>query len=81
MDRVTIERGDNGEAVAATITDFKSNDVSTTEEIESAAEDYRPQLDLYAQALSRLQGLPLERIRLQILFTQPGRVVELSRGS
>jgi ATP-dependent helicase/nuclease subunit A len=77
FDRVVIRKDDAGRPVSAVVLDYKSNRVETTEEIEAAAEHYRPQLALYTRALSRLIGLDPEHIEQRLLFTHPGRVVDL----
>jgi ATP-dependent exoDNAse (exonuclease V) beta subunit len=77
FDRVTIGRDSAGRATAAEILDYKSNRVSTDEEVRAAAESYRPQMELYRRALSRMLGLAAERIGLHLIFTAPGRVVTL----
>jgi len=78
FDRVVLERDGEGRPCGATILDYKTNAVTSEEEIEQAAEHYRPQLALYGKALARLVGLEPEAIRLCLLFTGPGRVVELA---
>jgi len=78
FDRVVIVRDDAGRAQAATIMDFKSHRVHTPAALRAQAELCRPQLAWYRRALAVLLRLPADRIRLQILFTRPGQVVELT---
>lgn len=78
FDRVVVIRDDKGKVVDAVIQDFKTNDVESDDAaLQAAAEPYRAQLQLYAKALSKLIRFPEERIRTQLLFTRPGRVVEV----
>jgi len=76
FDRVVIQRDDAGQAQAAVILDFKSHRVAAAG-LQAKAEDCRAQLEWYRRALALLLRLPPDRIRLQILFTRPGQVVEL----
>ncbi|MCX6998207.1 MAG: hypothetical protein NTV49_14260, partial [Kiritimatiellaeota bacterium] len=78
FDRVVIQRDAAGQPQSAAILDFKSNRVATPAEMQAKAEDYRAQLEWYRRALGALLRLPPDRIRLQILFTRPGQVVELA---
>ena len=77
FDRVVVERSGDGAATAATITDYKSNQVFTEDACRKTAEKYRPQLGLYADALSSMLDLDASRIKQQLVFTKSGRVVAL----
>ena len=77
FDRVVILPGKNGEPERATILDYKSDRISEEDQFARAVERYRPQLDLYSHALSRILSLPRERITLQLLFTRTGRVFDV----
>ena len=72
FDRVVVESDDAGFPVRATITDFKTDRVSTREEIERAGKTYEPQLRLYREVLSKMIRLPEDAIHTQLLFTRPG---------
>lgn len=76
FDRVTIRNGCRG-GPRATILDFKSNRISRSEEFARAAEEYRPQLLLYREALSRILRISEERIDTKLLFTRAGSVYPL----
>ena len=76
FDRVVIQRDAAGQPQSAVILDFKSHRVAAAG-LQSKAEDCRAQLEWYRRALALLLRLPPDRIRLQILFTRPGQVVEL----
>ncbi len=77
FDRVTIIRDDSGKALAATILDYKSNRISQPTEFKEATEHYRPQLELYGRALSRILNLPESSISKQLLFTRTGTITEV----
>ena len=79
FDRVVIVRNDEGAVVRAEILDFKTNDV-TEENLSDVCDHYRPQLTLYAKALSKLIGYPHEQIARSLLFTRPGRVEDIGGG-
>lgn len=76
FDRVVLTREPGGDYSGAMIQDFKTNDVNETT-VAAMADHYRPQLELYRRALSRLTGLPVRRIGAQLLCTRPGIVVDV----
>ena len=75
MDRVMVERDTKGRPVRATVIDFKSDRVSSDEELGEHVAMYRPQLAWYLKALSRLLGLPGNRLRAALVFTHARRTV------
>ncbi len=75
FDRVVIE-GSLDAPRSATIYDYKTDDVSG-EAIGKRAADYRPQVEEYRRALAAILGLAPERIKAALVFTTPGRVVEV----
>ena len=77
FDRVTIHRDAKGRATGADILDYKSNDVTTDQEIDIAADGYRSQLALYRRALAIMLKLDEERIFCALSFTRPGRLVRM----
>ena len=77
FDRVVIARDESGKPVSAEILDYKSDDVSGDNDMNDAAERYRPQLELYRDALSRMLPLDSSNITLRLFFTQPCKIYEL----
>ncbi|MBT3194400.1 MAG: UvrD-helicase domain-containing protein [Verrucomicrobia bacterium] len=75
FDRVTIIRDDSGQALSATILDYKSNQIHQPAQFEKATETYRPQLERYSQALSLILKLPPDAITKQLLFTRTGKII------
>lgn len=60
----------------AEVVDFKTDRVDEID-LPEAAEGYRGQLDAYRAAAARLLGLDAAAVRTMLVFTHPGRVVEL----
>ena len=77
FDRVTVVRDANGKAHRATLLDFKTDEIVSESELTSIVERYRPQLALYRKALSRILRLDPSQITLQLLFTHPGKILDL----
>lgn len=78
FDRVAVRRDADGRATAAHLIDFKSDLV----EADSAAlaervAAYRPQVEAYRRALSKMLRIDAARISAALLFTTPGVSVEL----
>ena len=74
FDRVVLVRDPSGVLTAAEILDYKTNVVDEQNLADTVAH-YRPQLTLYARALSQLTGFPYERIRRTLLFTRTGQAI------
>jgi ATP-dependent exoDNAse (exonuclease V) beta subunit len=76
FDRVVIIRDEKGAPLRAALFDFKTGPRSA-----GAAEDavarYRPQLECYRDAFSRMLALPVEKIETRLLFTSAGACVVL----
>lgn len=75
IDRVVLYcRGDK--FLAADVLDFKTDNVPADNQpaIEERVLHYQPQLAAYRRALSRLTGLPLEKIKSRLLLLGPGIV-------
>jgi ATP-dependent helicase/nuclease subunit A len=78
FDRVAIEADREGRPGKATVQDYKTNRVDSRQTLHQLTEEYRPQMQLYRQALSLLLNLPQDRIDLQLIFTGIGEVVQLA---
>jgi ATP-dependent helicase/nuclease subunit A len=78
FDRV-VWLSDGSGAVAADVIDFKTDAIQPGDKkaLTERTEHYRPQLDAYRHALARMANLPEERVAMRLVFTFPGRVVEL----
>ncbi|HRQ87724.1 MAG TPA: UvrD-helicase domain-containing protein [Bacteroidia bacterium] len=70
FDRVVIERDDAGQAIAATILDFKTDRISD-EDLDATVAKYQPQLETYRRVLARMIRLPEASIRCRLIFTRP----------
>ncbi len=75
IDRAVICLDPDGKPASASILDFKSDRVQSPDQTAQAAQRYAPQLHLYRRVLSRLTGLPTDRIAADLLFTSTGQVV------
>ncbi len=80
FDRVVISRGPDGRPMEATVIDFKSDEVGGEAAIEEAARLYRPQMEAYRTALSRMLGLPPARVTLKLVFTHAVQTRTLGRS-
>ncbi|MFO8011593.1 MAG: UvrD-helicase domain-containing protein [Dehalococcoidia bacterium] len=77
FDRAVIFRNDVGEPLRAVIIDYKSRPVDSASQLEQALRDYRPQMTLYAQALSHILNLDPLYISCQLIFTWNGVVRDI----
>ena len=68
FDRVILGWNAAGKLVRAHILDFKTDRLSDEKEREERRLFYQPQLDAYAQALTRLTGLPAESIQTELIW-------------
>jgi len=76
LDRAVVARAQQ----RAEIVDFKSDALPAGDlaRLRARAEGYRPQLELYREALARLESLDPQRIELRVCFVAVGRSVVLS---
>ncbi len=74
FDRVHIERDPTGRAIAATVLDFKTDYVTTPNEIAAAVAHHRPQIESYKKVLRRILDLGEDDVHGKLLFTQPREV-------
>ncbi len=77
MDRVVIEMNARGVPASAWLIDFKTDAVSGDEEIAKKVAGYRPQVEIYRNALSKLTGLKPDAIRASLIFTRHPREVRI----
>lgn len=68
VDRMVVTREPTGSV--ATITDFKT-DMIGADAVATRAELLAPQIRSYAECVSEVFRIPMERIRAQLLFVQP----------
>jgi ATP-dependent exoDNAse (exonuclease V) beta subunit len=68
FDRVVVGRDGKGKAVAAEVVDFKTDQLKGEKEKTERAEYYRPQLEAYAEAVSKLTGLSREKVTTRIAW-------------
>jgi len=68
FDRVIVGRDGKGKAVGAEVVDFKTDRLDGEKEKMERAEYYRPQLEAYAEAVSKLTGLDREKVTTQIAW-------------
>jgi ATP-dependent helicase/nuclease subunit A len=75
FDRVIVHRDAAGRPQAAVLIDFKTEFPTPT--ASEAAEQHRPQLEIYREALCHLLRLPPEKIRRVVVFTGTRQALEL----
>ncbi len=76
FDRVVLELDSQGIATSARLIDFKTDDTPDAEALEEKSRGYAPQLALYRRAVSRLTGLPPERVTCHLLFLRGRQFAE-----
>jgi ATP-dependent exoDNAse (exonuclease V) beta subunit len=83
IDRLVLLSSD-GRVIGAEILDYKTDAVDPQDEDDVAAkvDHYRPQLQAYRRAVSKLTYLPMERILASLIFVESGlvRSVDSSDG-
>jgi len=72
IDRVVVHLDYAGNPVSAEIVDFKTDAVSSLEEIDRAAARHLTQLTVYRSALASTLGLPVGSVTAQLVFTRLG---------
>lgn len=73
IDRLTILY-DGDRAVAADVLDFKTDrfDADDEQAVRTKTDFYRPQLEAYRDAVSKLYGLSADAVSMRLLFVTPG---------
>jgi len=73
FDRLQMIR-ENGRVVSATIIDFKTDFIKPGDQrsLDEKVTYYRPQLEAYRRAASKLCCIPEDRIELKLLFSAIG---------
>ena len=61
----------------AKVIDFKTDVIESESAIEQRTEHYRPQLEAYRRVVARLGGIPVEKVAAYVVFTGPGRVIDI----
>jgi ATP-dependent exoDNAse (exonuclease V) beta subunit len=77
FDRIRVALDAAGKPVSAWIIDFKTDDTPDDTALAAKVEGYRPQLTLYQKAFARLSGLPASAIKVSLLFTRGGGLVNV----
>ena len=72
FDRVEVARDEKGKAVVAEVVDFKTDRLDGEKDRAERAEYYRPQLEAYAEAVSKLTGLDREKVTTRIAWVWDG---------
>ena len=72
FDRVIVGRDGKGKAVWAEVVDFKTDRLDGEKERTERAEYYRPQLEAYAEAVSKLTGLTKDNVTTRIAWVWGG---------
>jgi hypothetical protein len=72
FDRVIVGRDGKGKEVGAEVVDFKTDRLDGEKERTERAEYYRPQLEAYAEAVSKLTGLGKEKVTTRIAWVWGG---------
>ena len=70
IDKLALKKDEKGNAVSATVLDFKSGS-------EISIENARPQLEAYKNAVSELYGLPPENVDAKIIDYGKGKIIGL----
>ena len=81
IDRLVLQRRDD-QLLAADIIDFKTDAIDETDpaSIDTAVDHYRPQLEAYRTAVSKMFQLPLSSVTARLLFVGPGLIRSLGDG-
>jgi ATP-dependent helicase/nuclease subunit A len=70
LDRVLVARSGDGQPVAATVFDFKTDSFAEEAAAGSAVERHGGQLQVYRRAVSQLAGLPLRAVACELVLVR-----------
>jgi ATP-dependent exoDNAse (exonuclease V) beta subunit len=76
IDRLVLTR-QAGRLAAAEVIDFKTDSVTSPNQLPELTEFYRPQLEAYRNAAERITGVPADRITARLVFLSADEVVSL----
>lgn len=76
IDRLVVYYNDDGEPQRADVIDWKT-DSFATEEIEEKKKHYAPQLASYRFAVSKLIGIPMDKISTVLVFVKAQNIVSM----
>src|SRR6185436_3608321 len=74
IDRLVLTR-QSGRLTAAEFIDFKTDTVTSPNQLPELTEFYRPQLEAYKRAAERITGLPADWITARLVFLSADEVV------
>ncbi len=75
LDRTVVCRDASGQAVSATVYDFKTDAAVPGADLAAESARHAGQLNLYRRAVAALTGLPAESVSCEIVFTRLRRAV------
>jgi ATP-dependent helicase/nuclease subunit A len=77
FDRVVVLRDHKGKAQGATVLDFKSDEIADDAALAELARQYKPQMEAYRSALSRMLRMVQSKVALKLAFVRSGRILDL----
>ncbi|MBN2099436.1 MAG: UvrD-helicase domain-containing protein, partial [Dehalococcoidia bacterium] len=77
FDRIVVLRDQKGKALGATVFDFKSDEVPEEAALADLVRQYKPQMETYRSALSRMLGLGVAKVDSKLVLVRLGNVVDL----
>jgi ATP-dependent helicase/nuclease subunit A len=80
FDRVVIERDQAGQAVRATVFDFKTDHVAGDADVMAAVARHAGQLNLYRRVAAVLAGLEVAAVACELVLTRVRRLVNVPRA-
>lgn len=76
MDRLVLVR-QSGRLVSAEVIDYKTDSVTSTNQLPELTAFYRPQLEAYKRAAEKITGLPENRITAKLVFLSADEVIPI----